>query len=195
MKLIVGLGNPGKSYEKTRHNVGFRTIDGLAESYHLKLKPQGVFSYAFFSEGEEKIALAKPAVFMNQSGIALKKCLEFFSGIVLGNVLVVLDDVNLPLGEIRLKTSGSSGGHHGLESIAAEIKSIQFPRLRIGVGREGLAGTDLSDFVLGCFEKKEKLILAEVLRDAAKACVDWALKGASFSMNLYNRKRQFKSNE
>ena len=190
MKLIVGLGNPGKEYEATRHNVGFRVADTLAEAHGVTFKSLALFSYALLDQSSEKIALVKPRTFMNQSGEAFAKCLKHFPDSSLDQALAVVDDVNLPLGTVRLRPHGSAGGHHGLESITGAVETSEFPRLRIGVGQAGLAGRDLTDYVLGRFKKSEQALLQQVMEQAQKACMDWALKGVSFAMNRYNRKEK-----
>ena len=185
MKLIIGLGNPGSSYGNTRHNVGFALLDRLAKTRRLKWKKTRDFIYAGVSFGAESAALVKPACFMNHSGRAVKSCLQFFEQPV-KELFVALDDVNLPLGEIRIREKGSAGGHHGLESIILELGTAQFARLRIGVGRAGLAGSDLTPFVLGNFEPQEEKALGQVLDSCAHVCSDWAQKGGRYVMNRWN---------
>ena len=187
MKLIFGLGNPGKSYEKTRHNVGFLVIDEIARIEGLKLKTKDLFLETSFQIGKEKVVLVKPTCFMNQSGEAVCACLERSSELRSEDVLIVLDDVNLSLGRLRFRASGSAGGHHGLESIIGALGTNRFPRLRIGVGRKGLAGQDLTNYVLGKFEESEWLTLKTTLLQVKNACYDWVSKGPQFVMNQYNR--------
>ncbi len=184
---MVGLGNPGKSYENTRHNIGFMVVDRISHAHRLKFKKRPLFSCAEFQDSGVDLALVKPATFMNQSGEAVRECLNCFPGLSLGRILVIMDDVNLPLGKIRLRVKGTAGGHHGLESIIRETGSSQFARLRIGVGCEGLSGKDLTDYVLGSFRKNEQDLLKEVLNRSEKACLDWSVKGSLAAMNLHNR--------
>lgn len=186
MKCIVGLGNPGKTYERTRHNAGFMVLERLIDRVGVRPKRASTFSYALFEMEKSEIVLLKPSTFMNKSGFALKACMDRFDGLAPREMLVVVDDVHLPLGQIRMRVEGSSGGHHGLESIAEQLGTFDFPRLRIGVGREGLSGTDLTDYVLGAFEPSEEAVLKEMLGRAEKACLDWAEKGSQFVMNRYN---------
>lgn len=188
MKLIVGLGNPGKQYDATRHNVGFMVLDLLAEHYGLKLKSERSFEYALFETSRsEEAALVKPSTFMNLSGHSVLELLEYFKNSSLKETLVVLDDVNLPLGKIRLRAHGSSGGHHGLESIEQVVGSKEFPRLRVGVSQENLTGKDLSGYVLGKFKKSETKLLEETVGRAAQASVCWLEEGVAVAMNEFNR--------
>ncbi len=185
MKLIIGLGNPGKDYEKTRHNIGFFVLDELGRAGSFK-QVNNLFSEAFIEIQKEKVILIKPTCFMNRSGEAVRACIESYR-LSLKDTLVVLDDVNLPIGRIRFRAKGSAGGHHGLESIIGELGTNQFARLRVGVGREGLAGKDLTDYVLGRFERDEWRMLTGVLLRAKSACQEWVSKGSRFVMNQYNR--------
>lgn len=186
MKLIVGLGNPGEDYELTRHNAGRMVVDQLLREKNLRLKRKDEFSYALIEMVNEQVILVRPSVFMNASGLAVKACAAHFDCVKPQAILVVADDVHLPIGQIRLRTKGSAGGHHGVESVISELHTSEFPRLRIGIGREGLSGTDLTGYVLGGFEPEERRELEEVLVRAGKACLDWACKGSLFSMNHYN---------
>lgn len=188
MKLIVGLGNPGSSYETTRHNVGFRVVDRLALTCQFKFKSKSLFAFGDCEIEMERVRVIKPLALMNRSGWALRECLKALPDANLSNVLVVVDDVNLPLGLLRFRARGSAGGHHGLESIISEFGESGFPRLRIGIGREGLSGTDLTDYVLGEFTKSEQEPLQEVLKKAERACMDWVCRGPRFVMDLYNRR-------
>ena len=177
MKLIVGLGNPGQKYEKTRHNAGFLVIDALilydknklaetAGPFQINQKP--------FQNGDAIVA--KPALFMNESGRAIRALIEQFQ-VPPEACLVVVDDVNLPLGKIRFRARGSSGGQHGLESIIEVLGTKDFPRLRIGIGRGNLSGQDLTDYVLGRFSNGEwDLILSQAER-ARDACLEWLKSG------------------
>jgi peptidyl-tRNA hydrolase, PTH1 family len=187
MKLIVGLGNPGKPYERTRHNVGYRVMDALGAAHHVTLKTKEAFRYAVFQVGGEQVAIVKLRSFMNRSGDALRQCVAHFPELTIAGIMIVSDDVNLPLGSMRLRAKGSAGGHHGLESIIEAFGDRSFPRLRIGIGRDGLSGADLTDYVLGEFEALEKPVLEKVLARASNACTDWAAKGIVAAMNCYNQ--------
>lgn len=188
MKCIVGLGNPGKEYEQTRHNVGFMVIDSLARGSIKSEKSSKLYWHALLKVENFEVVLVKPKTFMNLSGQAVLECFSKFCESKPDNLLVVVDDVNLPLGQIRIRSKGSSGGHNGLESIVSMLGTNDFPRLRIGVGQEGLAGQDLTDFVLGPFAKSEKPSIEKAVDRAAQGCLDWVQKGLVEVMNLYNPK-------
>ena len=188
MKFIIGLGNPGKNYENTRHNAGFRVINEIARIKKMKCD----FEHKLFFEGEfkfgnETVILVQPKTFMNQSGDALSALQGRYRGLLPADLLVVIDDVNLPIGSIRLRTDGSAGGHNGLESVISALHTQNFPRLRIGVGREGLSGQDLTDFVLGKFEPSEEEVFKKVIPIACEACLLWVSDGAQATMNRYNK--------
>ena len=173
MKLIVGLGNPGKKYEGTRHNVGFVVLDELICSIGNKWSEgKGPFWVNGQPFENGKVIVAKPATFMNESGKAVKTILKQYK-ISPDQTLVVIDDVNLPIGKVRFRFRGSSGGHHGLESIMEELKTKNFPRLRVGVSTDDLSGQNLTDFVLGKFSKEEQAILAPEIDRARDACLEW----------------------
>ena len=186
MKLIVGLGNPGKKYERTRHNVGCLVLDALINSG----KNQWTAGYGPFQRNKEpleggEVFLAKPTVFMNESGIALRTMLDQFQ-VVPENCLVISDDVNLPIGKIRFRLKGSAGGHHGLESIINVLGTEDFPRLRIGVGSGDLSGQDLTNYVLGNFSKEEWELLLPRIEWARDACLEWVKSGSDAVMQRYN---------
>ena len=153
MYLIVGLGNPGKKYELTRHNIGFIILDKFASKKNLHFKKKENYQYVEGSIGSSTFFLIKPTTYMNLSGIAVS---EFLSKtkINLENMLIVVDDVNLELGKIRLRKSGSDGGHNGLKSIIYHLESNQFPRLRFGIGNKFGEG-ELADYVLSKFSDEE----------------------------------------
>lgn len=188
MKCIVGLGNPGKDYEGTRHNTGFMVLDRLQHESIGSGKENKLFWYALLNVQSSEVVLVKPKTFMNLSGQAVLDCFSRFCESKPENLLVVVDDVNLPLGQIRIRSKGSSGGHNGLESIAGSLGTSYFPRLRIGVGKEGLTGQDLTDYVLGKFSKLEREKLDDSLRRAELACRTWAAENITAAMNLFNQK-------
>lgn len=189
MKIIVGLGNPGHTYHDTRHNVGFAVIQLLAERHGVQVvqrvtspedgRPAGVCGE--YQEGEEAVRLLMPLTMMNESGEALRAV-----DVSLQHLLIVCDDVNLPLGAIRLRLQGSAGGHHGLQSCLDVLRTEQISRLRIGVGIEPLP-TDLHDFVLSRFESGERPIIMGAIEQAAGACEAWVTEGMEMAMNRYNR--------
>lgn len=184
MKLIVGLGNPGRVYQDTRHNIGASVVKSLAREYNVSLK-RGIFSSALSAKVKiegEVVILAVPLVFMNLSGIVVSSLIKKHK-INLENFIVVFDDLDLEIGSIRLKPDGSSGGHKGLESLISVLGSSEFPRLRIGIGR----GTDIVKYVLSPFSQKEKRIMRQVTENCCLALKVWLSSGISKTMNIFNR--------
>ena len=189
MKTIVGLGNPGRTFHGTRHNVGFVVIQLLADRRQIPLnnrlvspvdgRPAGVCGE--YQVGAETIRLLLPLTMMNESGEALRG-LETAPQ----DLLVVCDDANLPLGTIRLRPEGSAGGHHGLLSCLEVLRTEQIPRLRIGVGTAELP-RDLRDFVLSPFRSAERPVITQAIEQAANACDAWITEGIDAAMNQYNR--------
>ncbi len=191
MKIIVGLGNPGKEYEKTRHNAGAMCVDLLREKLNLpEFKIQKKFN-ALISEGayeNEKIILAKPQTFMNLSGESVQKLVNFYN-CPMENLIVIYDDVDLPLGEIRVRPDGSSGSHNGMKSVTQALSSTAFPRVRIGIesrGAESPKEQDISSFVLNSFTKTEFATFKTSLQHAAEATVIILNKGIPEAMQEYN---------
>ncbi len=185
MRLIVGLGNPGIRYAGTRHNIGFEVVDRFARRHGARLRRRWCRSLvADLRIRGEEFLLAKPQTFMNLSGEAVRELL-LRTKAAAADMLVVCDDINLPLGRIRLRPSGSAGGHHGLESIIACIRSQDFPRLRVGVG-EGNNRQDVRDHVLGRFHRSERRLVEDVIETAAD-CLDCAVQeGLHIAMNRFN---------
>jgi PTH1 family peptidyl-tRNA hydrolase len=187
MKLIVGLGNPGREYRETRHNVGFRVLDEIARRHQLAWAmapgqvPDAVIAKRY---GAEPVMLAKPLVFMNRSGDAVAALARYF-GVPDEDLLVVVDDVDLPFGRLRARASGSAGTHNGLRSVVARLGSQAFPRLRLGVGR-GDARRDLADHVLSTFEADERAALEPFIARAADAAEMFAADDIVKVMNTYN---------
>lgn len=189
MKLIVGLGNPGKKYERTRHNAGFLVVDALMEQDANRwVEGQGPFQVNREPILNGELLVAKPTVFMNESGRTVKALVDTFH-LSLDHCLVVVDDVNLPIGTIRFRLRGSAGGHHGLESIIETLGSGGFPRLRIGVGQSDLVGKDLTDFVLGEFSKQEWETITPQIAKARDACLEWVTEDSQAVMQRYNGPR------
>ena len=187
-KLIVGLGNPGKKYERTRHNIGFRVIEALQkELAPVRKRKTRTAAVIECLRGEEKLVLAQPITFMNRSGEAVKALagdyeLEWPKG-----CLVISDDAELPLGKIRMREKGSAGGHRGLESIIEICGCSRFNRLRIGVGRPEDPAVPLEEYVLEKFSKEEeKDLVPEVLKKAATAILMWVERGSQAVMNQFN---------
>ncbi len=189
IKLIVGLGNPGLSYRHTRHNAGAQAVERLAKKHRLIFRPNRSFKSLVVSGKIEDInvCLALPQTFMNLSGVAVSALLRK-KHIALRDILVVCDDVALPLGEIRLKASGSYGGHNGLASVIERLGTKDFSRLRLGVG-SGPGDKDLADYVLSGFQKSERTALNGMLDTAVEAIEVWASKGIDKCMNHFNKKQ------
>ncbi len=187
MKLIVGLGNPGQKYDNTRHNVGFHALDELARKLDCRIyinRNGGLCGQTLF-EGE-KLLLAKPLTFMNLSGECVGPLAAYYK-LAPEEVLVLCDDVNLPLGQLRVRKGGSAGGHNGLKNIIEHLGSDAFPRIRLGVGPQP-AGLDLVDFVLMQFSGGEQTAAAEEEKRAADAALLFLKEGAGAAMNRYNQR-------
>jgi PTH1 family peptidyl-tRNA hydrolase len=187
VKLIVGLGNPGAEYALTRHNMGFLVLEEFARANDIKFKINKRFN-ALVSEGvigKEKVFLAMPQTFMNLSGNSARPMLNWLKTET-DDLFVVMDDIALPFGAIRIKPKGSSGGHNGLNSIIDSVDGQGFPRMRMGVlGRRNVK--DLSNYVLGRFTKAEQKNLPKILNIASQACECWIREGVNAAMNRYNK--------
>lgn len=183
MFLIVGLGNPGREYENTRHNVGFDAIDVIADKYNIdvsRTKFKGVYGEGFI--GGEKVILLKPTTYMNLSGDSIREVMDFYK---LSNedILVIYDDITLDVGRIRIREKGSAGGHNGIKSIIANTGSDVFPRIKVGAGKpQG----DLVKHVLGNFSKEERADLDKVLEAVAMAAEEIIKNDTKEAMNKYN---------
>ena len=183
--LLVGLGNPGKAYEKTRHNVGFMVIDKLAEDFKAVLKSSKFKSMvAEAMIGNKAALLAKPLTFMNNSGLAIGPLARFYD-IPAEQILIIFDDVALPLGTIKLRSKGSSGGHNGLESIIEHLGTREISRIRIGIGRDNMP-KDLSSYVLSRFNRAEQQELTRLISRASDASVVFIESGIDKAMNEFN---------
>ncbi len=187
MKLIVGLGNPGRKYEGTRHNVGFDVVDTLARRHGAawEAAPRGIEALVARWRLRDTV-LAKPLTFMNLSGSAVAGLLQFYK-IEPADLLVVVDEVHLELGRLRIRRSGSAGGHNGLKSVIGSLGSMEWARLRIGVGR-GDGRRDLADHVLARFEADEGSTVTEMVDRSADAVELFVAEGIGPVMNSYNRK-------
>ena len=193
MKLIVGLGNPGRIYAGNRHNIGFMCLNYFARKQGIRFdKKQG---FARIGTGEvagSKIVLARPQTYMNSSGQSVSRLIQRFN-IDLNDLLVICDDLDLPLGKIRIRHGGSSGGHKGVESIITELGSQDFSRLRVGIGRPGVAesSTEISEadtiaYVLSDFTPDEKQTIAKVIPKVSEAILCFLTDGPTAAMNKYN---------
>lgn len=187
--LIVGLGNIGKEYTGTRHNIGFRVIDGLAEKYggSFQKKNQLKGDLARLDIEGKKVFLLKPATYMNNSGRAVKATINFFK-IELSNLLIVVDDIAIDFGEFRLRVDSGTGGHKGLESIETFLGSRGYPRLRIGVSNK--KSGDLARYVLDNFSEEEKKDLQKIINRAIEIIHLWLMQGIDFAMNQANVKKK-----
>lgn len=185
MKVIVGLGNPGKQYENTPHNAGFSVANELAARLDCEFRKSAKFDSLVGKalRGEEELLLVKPETYMNRSGLAVAPLLRYRGGTP-GDLIVVLDDADLAAGRLRIRNKGGSGGHKGLASIIENIGSDEFTRVRIGVGRQ--PGDDLADHVLGSYSGEDRRKMAEVFRLAADAVVCILDSGLSEAMNRFN---------
>lgn len=188
MYIIIGLGNPGKQYENTRHNIGFDVIEILAEQEHvavLEKRHKAIIGKGFV-EGQ-KCILAKPQTFMNLSGESVRQLLDYYKVDEKSELIVVSDDVSLDVGQIRIRKKGSAGGHNGLKNIIAHLGHDSFTRVKMGVG-EKPHDYDLADYVLGHFPDQERKVMNDAAKRAADAIRTIIAKGADAAMNEFNGK-------
>lgn len=190
-QLIVGLGNPGAKYEQTRHNIGFAAIDAIARVWHINLsehrKFQGIFGEGRGPRGD-KIRLLKPLTYMNLSGQSIRAVTDWYK-LPPESVLVIYDDMDLPLGKLRLRQSGSAGGHNGMKSAIAHLGTQNFPRLRLGIGRNSAAANhETISHVLGRFSQAEAQVVEDVLRLTVEAVEMGIKQGIPKAMSLYNNR-------
>jgi PTH1 family peptidyl-tRNA hydrolase len=183
LKIVVGLGNPGSRYHGTRHNIGFEVVDLLAESVHGG-RFQGRFKaqVAELREGDGKVLLVKPETFMNLSGQSVRQFMDYYQ-VQPADLLVVCDDINLPLGKLRVRARGTHGGHNGLRDIQNHLGTTEYPRLRIGVDAPD---ENAVEHVLGRFRPSEKAVIADAVSLAAQAVGLWIREGVEACMNQYN---------
>lgn len=184
--LVVGLGNPGGQYENTRHNAGFLTADELARRGRFaiqRLKFKALTAAVEISG--QGVLMMKPTTFMNLSGEAVGEAARFYK-IPPDHVLVISDDVSLPLGKLRIRTGGSAGGHNGLKSIIQHLGSDQFPRVKVGVGEKPHPDYDMADWVLGKFQGEDKKVMDETVKRAADAVECYLRDGPQKAMNRFN---------
>lgn len=189
MYIIAGLGNPGRKYENTRHNIGYQVIDELADKHQIKiqeLKFKGIMGKGMING--HKVILIKPLTYMNLSGECIGEAVNFFKIDETSELIVVADDISLETGQVRMRKKGSAGGHNGLKNIIAHLGHEEFMRIKMGVG-EKPSGYDLADYVLGHFSKEENEILLESRKNAVLALETIMDEGIDKAMNLYNTKR------
>jgi peptidyl-tRNA hydrolase, PTH1 family len=186
MKLIVGLGNPGKQYEKTRHNIGFEVIEELADKLSIPLnqsKFKGQYGMGFHNG--KKVILLKPLTYMNLSGESIRAIMDYYE-INLEDLVIIYDDLDLPVGKIRLRQKGSAGGHNGIKSTVAHLGTQEFNRIRIGIDRPK-NGMKVPDYVLGRFHEEEWGLTKESVQKSADACITWLEKPFLQVMNEFNQ--------
>lgn len=189
MYLIVGLGNPGREYERTRHNAGFAAVDFIAASYEISFDQAKCNSVIGRGKiGGEDVILAKPMTYMNRSGIAVK-CLAIEHSLESDRIIVIYDDIDLPLGRIRIREKGSSGGHRGIASIIKELGTNEFIRLRIGIGRPESPKVDIVEYVLSPFLPEEESMFDSILKDVRDAVETIIVHGVSKAMSIFNSGR------
>ncbi|HZK33010.1 MAG TPA: aminoacyl-tRNA hydrolase [Tissierellaceae bacterium] len=187
MFVVVGLGNPGKDYANTRHNVGFDTIDLLGERNNIKLnkiKFKSVYGEGFINE--EKVILVKPQTYMNNSGESLRDIYNFYK-LPIENIIVIVDDVDLEFAQVRIRGRGSAGSHNGLKSIIYLLKRDDFPRIKIGIGKKRI-GQDLASFVLSRFSKDQREVIEESILIGAEAAETIIKNGIEDAMNQFNKR-------
>lgn len=187
MYVVVGLGNPGKEYTNTRHNIGFNTIELLAKRNDIKLnklKFKGVYGEGTI--GSEKVLLVKPQTYMNNSGITVGEIVRFYK-LPIENLIVIVDDIDIEFSSIRIKKKGSSGSHNGLKSIIYHLNDDNFPRVKIGIGKKH-PNEDLANFVLANFSKEETSPIEEAVLSASEAVETIIKSDINKAMNSYNKK-------
>ncbi|MBM3835046.1 MAG: aminoacyl-tRNA hydrolase [Verrucomicrobia bacterium] len=185
--LIVGLGNPGADYVSTRHNIGFMAVERLGERWGGRWTFERKFKarLARMEVKERQTLVCEPQTYMNLSGIAVQAITEYYK-VALGRLLVVVDDADLPLGEIRMRASGSSGGHHGLESIEQHLATRNYPRLRLGIGRQASQSREITGHVLGRFGAVEFEVVKTVIERAVDQMECWLTTGIQRAMSEFN---------
>ncbi|HHX63052.1 MAG TPA: aminoacyl-tRNA hydrolase [Epulopiscium sp.] len=187
MKLIIGLGNPGKEYTKTRHNIGFEAVDALADNYNINInKSKFKALYGEGKVGNEKVVLVKPQTYMNLSGESVKAFATWYK-IKEKDILIIYDDVSLPPGKLRIRIKGSAGGHNGIKSIIQHLGTNEFERLKVGIG-EKPQGWNLADYVLSRFTNAELKSIEQTMEDIVGATTLIIEKGIQDAMNKYNPK-------
>ncbi len=187
MKLIVGLGNPTREYQATRHNIGFDAITRMCDDYRIRLdskEHKAICGKGYI--GGEKVILAQPQTYMNLSGESVRELADYYK-LTNEDVIVICDDINLDVGQLRVRRKGSAGGHNGIKNIIAQLGTEEFIRIRVGVGAKP-EKWDLADYVLGRFPKEEEPVIREALEKVSRACECIITDGIDAAMNLYNRK-------
>jgi len=189
MYIVVGLGNPTKTYDGTRHNIGFKVIDQIAAKYGISVnenKHKAKFGKGYI--GGEKIILAKPQTYMNLSGESVRALMDYYK-VSEDELIIIYDDTSLDVGQIRIRRKGSAGGHNGIKSIINHLGTMEFPRIKVGIGNKP-PGWDLADYVLSKFKEEEKDIIKEVAMAACDAVCVIITDGINEAMNQFNIKKQ-----
>ena len=185
MKLVVGLGNPGREYQGTRHNIGFDVVEELAKRFQAdRWQARFEAKITEITIQSERLLLAEPQTYMNLSGRSVRTIVGFYK-LDLSDILLVCDDLNLPLGQLRLKCTGSAGGQKGLKNTIEQLKTEDFARLRVGIDRPA-PGFDVANYVLAPFPVADRDVVESTVQRAASAVEVWALEGANAAMNQYN---------
>lgn len=188
MYIIIGLGNPTREYENTRHNIGFDTIDAIAEKYDISVlekKHKALIGKGFIDGC--KVILAKPLTYMNLSGESVRELVDYYKIEETQELIVIFDDISLDVGQLRIRKKGSAGGHNGVKNIIKQLGHDTFMRIKMGVG-EKPKGYDLADYVLGHFSEKERKIMDDSVKKAVDAVKMMMFEGADAAMNVYNKK-------
>ena len=189
MSIIVGLGNVGQEYDGTRHNIGFEVVDYLADKWGFTWQKNSKFN-ALFTEGftpdRQKVKLLKPLTYMNKSGQSVRAVLDWYK-LTVEDILVIYDDMDLPFGRLRMRLSGSAGGHNGMRSIISHVGGKNFPRLRLGIGKSGHKDATVGH-VLGKFSSSEKKVIVDLMKLSEEAIVLGLKDGVEKSMSYYNQK-------
>lgn len=194
VRLIVGLGNPGGQYDRTRHNVGFDIVESLSRRWFIPIAESKRFK-GYYGEGTavagRKVSLLKPTTFMNRSGQAVRSVLDWYK-VDAGSVLVIYDDMDLPTGRLRLRLSGSAGGHNGMKSIISHLGTQEFPRLRVGIGetqKDGDRNQAVVSHVLGKFSPEEQKLMEKTIDWAMEAAETSLRDGVESAMNIFNSRK------
>ena len=188
MYVIAGLGNPGRQYERTRHNMGFLTVDEFAAAHGIDVRR--IKHKALIGEGRiagEKVLLVKPQTYMNLSGESLREVMRYYD-VPIENLIVIYDDMDLAAGTLRIRKKGSAGSHNGMKSVIYQLQDDAFPRIRIGIG--GTAGEEWKDYVTGQVTEKEAPVLAEAIRQASAAIDCIITDGIDIAMNRFNTSKK-----
>lgn len=186
MYLIAGLGNPGRDYVGTRHNIGFEVVDVLASKYDIRMNKEKF--RAVLGDGKiggEKVILVKPQTYMNLSGESIREIAQWYK-IENENIIVIYDDISLPVGKLRIREKGSAGGHNGIKNIIYQLQTEVFPRIKLGTGMPKNPEYDIKDYVLGHFTKEETEVLVKTAIRAVDATEEIIKNGAKSAMNKYN---------